>query len=53
MTLQEYVRKHGGQQEAARALGVGYFTLNRWLNHRHQPSEMARRILKRRGITWS
>lgn len=49
-SLKEAVAEYGTQEKAARAFGVSQVTLNRWLNHHHDPTSRIAKRLKHRGI---
>jgi len=54
MTLAQFVKDSGSQEKAARAIGVSFGTLNRWLNGHMRPSgKWTQHRFKVLGITTS
>ena len=41
MTLKQFVTRCGTQEKAALAVGVSFTTINRWLNGRRKPGNLA------------
>lgn len=51
ITLKEYVKIAGSQEEAAHLIGVAHSTLNRWLLGKSKPHGLSRDRLRDLGIS--
>jgi hypothetical protein len=50
MSLAEFIKASGSQENAAREIGVSYTTVNRWVNGHSRPDPLARGRLCEMGI---
>ena len=51
MRLSTFVKKHGGQEKAARVLGVTHMTIWRWLHGKNNPnSDLMINHLAKHGV---
>ena len=50
-TLRQFVKESGGQEAAARIIGVSFVTVNRWLHGHDPPRGLSLRRLGELGIS--
>lgn len=50
MTLKDFVKKNGGLEKSARAIGVSWATVFRWYHGKSKPSFLALEKFKELGI---